>query len=155
MAVIWDGERTLDIRFPDSFKRLVTKGLCGNFNDDISDEFLDYSNQYQQDVNVFAASYKSDSPDSLCTELVLTPKDCVLQCHELDEEYFAPCNGVIDKDFFKDLCKKDRCASKSPSLSGESAAAVCAILDMYSRQCALQNVSLDWRKKATCGKHLL
>ena len=142
-AVFWDGKRTAHIRLPESFKT-KTKGLCGTYNDDSSDDFLDFDGNLQSSVQPFADSYISND----CQPTAYNRPQCAYECTELDQSYFAPCHGVVDKDFFKRLCKMDACASNDAGRP----AAVCAILDVYSRQCAMNGIQLNWRRSDFCRK---
>ena len=142
-AIFWDGKRTAHIRLPESFKT-KTKGLCGTYNDDSSDDFLDFDGNLQSSVQPFADSYISND----CQPTAYNPPQCAYECTELDQSYFAPCHGVVDKDFFKHLCKMDACASNEVGRP----AAVCAILDVYSRQCAMNGIQLNWRRSDFCRK---
>ena len=147
MVIIWDGKHSVNIRLPESFKEKTTKGLCGTYNDNSTDDLMDYSGTLQTDIELFADTYATE----LCDKQTFTPPACDYECTQLDQSVFSPCHGVVDKDFFKALCKKDACAT-----TGEQReAAVCAILSKYSEQCALNNVQLDWRGPDLCGKHSL
>ena len=150
MVIIWDGEHSVDIRVPESFQDEDTRGLCGTYNDNSTDDFMDFSGTLQTDVELFADTYATDT----CDNNQYTPPTCDYQCTELDRAAFSKCHGHVDKEFFKALCKKDVCAYDENEAEKRQAA-VCAILDLYSRQCALNNISLDWRGPNLCGKYLL
>ena len=40
LFVKWDGERTVEVRLPYAQYQNITCGLCGNFNGNLTDEFL-------------------------------------------------------------------------------------------------------------------
>lgn len=153
VVIIWDGLKKVDVRFPVEKFKGRTHGLCGNFNDNSTDELMDYSGHYQPDINKFADSYNIDGETCQNDEYTETP--CSLQCTEIDGPEFTPCHSVVDKDFFKALCKKDKCAypgSDSASLANRREV-TCAVLDVYSRQCALNNVTMNWRREDFCRKY--
>lgn len=153
LVIIWDGLNKVDIRFPVQKFKGLTKGLCGNFNDNSADELTDYSGKHQPDINKFADSYNDDREK--CQNDQYTEPACFLQCTEFDGPEFTPCHSVVDKEFFKALCKKDKCAYPGSDSASEAnrRAVVCAMLDVYSRQCALNNVTLNWRRQDFCRKY--
>ena len=147
--IIWDGERSADIQVPEEFKT-KTEGLCGNFNDDISDEFKDNGGVVQTVAYEFANSYV----DNNCESARVTPKACYnlqeadQKCSKLEENVFSACSSTVDSSFFKTLCMNDVCASPLDQRDDM----VCAMLARYSRQCALNNVILSWRAPNVCRK---
>lgn len=147
--IIWDGERSADIQLPEEFKT-KTAGLCGTFNDDISDEFTDNDGQVQTGEYEFANTFV----DNNCVSGPLSPKPCYnlqeaeQKCSRLEENVFSACSSTVDSAFFKTLCLNDVCASP-PNKRDDM---VCAMLTRYSRQCALNNVILSWRAPNLCRK---
>lgn len=147
--IIWDGERSADIQLPEEFKT-KTAGLCGTFNDDISDEFTDNDGQVQTGEYAFANTFV----DNNCVSGQLSPKPCYnlqeaeQKCSRLEENVFSTCSSTVDSAFFKTLCLNDVCASP-PNQRDDM---VCAMLTRYSRQCALNNVILSWRAPNLCRK---
>lgn len=147
--IIWDGERSADIQLPEEFKT-KTAGLCGTFNDDISDEFTDNDGQVQTGEYEFANTFV----DNNCVSGPLSPKPCYnlqeaeQKCSRLEENVFSTCSSTVDSAFFKTLCLNDVCASP-PNKRDDM---VCAMLTRYSRQCALNNVILSWRAPNLCRK---
>ena len=144
--IYWDGHRSVDIHLAEDFKG-KTMGLCGTFNDDSSDDFKDFSGTVRQSVHQFASSYASsdcsespsDYPDPSC------PNDAS-NCAELEQDSFSKCHSKVNVKEFKDMCKLDACGSNN------NAEAVCAILERYSRQCAMKGEKLTWRRDDLCSK---
>lgn len=140
--VYWDGNRSADIYLSDEFKS-YTKGLCGTFNGNKNDEFTDFSGTVQANVGPFAESFISDD----CTVSPISDPTCDYECTVLDRSEFQACVGVVNKEVFKALCKKDVCADRA-----QTSAAECAILEKYSKQCSMNGITLDWRGPGLCGK---
>ena len=148
--IIWDGERTADIQLPEEFKT-KTEGLCGTFNDDILDEFTDNDGQVQETIYAFANTFI----DNDCVSDPVTPEPCNnsveadQMCSKLEENVFSAGHSVVGSSSFKTLCMNDVCASP-PELRDQM---MCAMLTRYSRQCALNNVVLNWRAPNLCRKY--
>lgn len=142
--IYWDGERSADIYLSDEFKS-KTKGLCGTFNDNKKDEFTDFSGTVQANIKPFADSFISN--DCSVSSVSDPTSSCVYECTVLDQSEFKACAGVVNKEVFKALCKKDVCANLAKKSEAE-----CAILEKYSKQCAMNGITLDWRGPGLCGK---
>lgn len=142
--IIWDGNGSVDIRAPDSFKNKTT-GLCGTYNENPSDDFKDFEGVIQSSVQPFAKSYISDD----CNEPAYSRFTCAHQCTDLYTDAFSPCQAVIDRAVYKEKCEMDACAVNETY----RAKAVCAVLESYSKQCALNSITLDWRKPSLCSKY--
>lgn len=54
---------------------------------------------------------------------------CDCYCLEFDLEDFVLCYSVVDKEFFKVLCKKDVCVSFDKDCN----VVICVMFDVYSR----------------------
>ena len=63
-----------------------------------------------------------------------------------DGVLFADCYGLVDFDYFYDMCKFEMSLSSSDTFS------MCATLESYSRECAQHGKIINWRQNNTLAK---
>ncbi|GAB1292113.1 Otogelin [Apodemus speciosus] len=139
-----------------------TVGLCGTFNGNTQDDFLDGRwRSWGSPVGVpestpqlFGNSWKTLSA---CAPLVpgslLDPCDVHLQaasyalqsCSVLTGELFAPCSAYLSPIPYFEQCRRDACRCGQPCL--------CATLAHYSRLCRRHGLPVDFRAHLPgCGR---
>ncbi|XP_074753624.1 SCO-spondin-like [Athene noctua] len=139
-----------------------TRGLCGPYNDDPADDFL----QPGGDVALFATSFGNSwkIPDAglepACRDAVeLGPGcaagDAVRQaaeavCGKLLAEPFLQCHGEVDPGGFYAACLEVWCREGDAGPSPP--AAVCDTFAAYSRECARHQTYIDWRQAGFCER---
>ena len=154
--VVWDGQQSVDIHVPEVYKtNHRTLGLCGVYDDDVSNDFTNVENVVENGKNVkrFANSWNSDlgcASDSTC------PASCsgaLLEqaeqnCSVLEADVFKACHSVVDPSPYKQLCMADVCACSANRREN----CLCDILSRYAKICTANNVALRWRSPLFCRK---
>ncbi|KAG8570029.1 hypothetical protein GDO81_014653 [Engystomops pustulosus] len=152
IRVAFDWEARVGVTLPSSYSGSVC-GLCGNFNGDSADDFIDRDSKIQSNITLFGHSWREGPnadqckivPEINCTNLlrlefdqkknlkecgmVLDPKGPFRNCH----------SKISPSDYFKD-CVYDICAyGKRPDL-------MCRLLTGYAAACQdLGVVIYEWR----------
>uniref|UniRef100_A0A3Q0SV91 VWFD domain-containing protein n=1 Tax=Amphilophus citrinellus TaxID=61819 RepID=A0A3Q0SV91_AMPCI len=147
----------------------TTSGLCGNFNDIMSDDFRVTSGLVEGTAAAFANTWKTRSscPDiktyfgDPCNDNIITAKFANYWCSKLTDPkgVFAPCHSVISPSTYKDNCIYDSCncektedcmcAAVSSYVYACSAAGI-YISDKFSTSCAAETVY--GYNMTTCGR---
>ena len=139
-----------------------TKGLCGTFTGNTSDDFEKPDNHLTTNSQVFGNSWKLDEA---CRNSDLSPDPCKnaswdvaqlakKECAVLRGSPFSACDKRIkvDSGFIQD-CEYDVCAcEKHPSTC------LCEQYDAYVTTCSLAGVNIQWRqleKFRECSKYCL
>ncbi|XP_037551804.1 mucin-19 [Nematolebias whitei] len=129
----------------------VLSGLCGNRNNDTTDDFTTSSGIIENSAKLFALSWSLGT----CSENI--PNPCVNTDHEIfaDEKcavlnnpagVFAKCHDYIPTDQFHTACIHRTCNCGDNLLQ-----CLCASLQSYAKACASVGVDLgDWRKATNC-----
>ncbi|CAH1263783.1 MUC5AC [Branchiostoma lanceolatum] len=137
-----------------------TRGLCGIYNYDGSDDFTTLSGEQTNYVAFFANSWKmceigdSDCGDVAdvghsCDQYPSRKTDAEIICNKLLEDPFSTCNFVIDPSQYFDMCMYDYCSWQEEE---DRMKAVCGTMAAYSRECAESGVVFNWRSEDLCGK---
>ena len=127
------------------FSGTKTKGLCGSFNDDQSDDLT----TPQQDVVVsertFGDSWKTDSS---CPDTKKTEHPCVRyksrapwshkQCNVINRPIFEKCHDVVDPRPYYEACYHDACGCNS----GGDCECLCTAVAAYARSCSAQGIHI-------------
>ncbi|XP_040008876.1 mucin-19-like [Xiphias gladius] len=129
----------------------IIPGLCGNSNNDTTDDFTTSSGIIENSAQPFALSW------SVGTCAVNIPSTCINTNNEIfaDEKcsvlnnptgVFAKCHGHIPTDQFHNACiqRTCNCGSNLQQCS-------CVALGSYAKACAILGVAVgDWRKATNC-----
>uniref|UniRef100_A0A3P9D1T0 Mucin-5AC-like n=1 Tax=Maylandia zebra TaxID=106582 RepID=A0A3P9D1T0_9CICH len=129
----------------------TTSGLCGNFNDIMSDDFRVTSGLVEGTAAAFANAWKTRAscPDIIshfgdpCNNNILTEKYADFWCSKLTdpEGVFAPCHAVVSPSTYKDNCMYDTCNCE------KSEDCMCAAVSSYVYACSAAGVHISgWRK---------
>ncbi|XP_062822100.1 mucin-6 [Anolis carolinensis] len=148
LAVFWDNNDYLMVLIEEKYMGR-TCGLCGNFDGQELNEFLNEGQLL--DPQEYVALQKLDDPTEICPfEEMVTPnvphKKYARICSQLLSVVSPSCN--ITKKGFVIRCQLDMQSCRDPGQKN----CVCATLSEYSRQCAMshQEVS-DWRNADFCS----
>ncbi|XP_078686191.1 IgGFc-binding protein-like isoform X4 [Branchiostoma floridae x Branchiostoma belcheri] len=152
VEVFFDGSHQVRVTVPRTYVNDMC-GLCGNFNDDPSDD-LNGLSEYD-----FGTSHLTDN--ATCPGGVLPPEVPVPDCNDTYEAQvsaddmcglisdadgpFAICHGVVDPQLYFDNCVYDMCAGAPDAL--------CQNMEAYAVECVNEGVPssiLDWRTEDRC-----
>ncbi|RXN01642.1 Laminin subunit beta-1 [Acipenser ruthenus] len=122
----------------------VTKGLCGNYNDKIDDEFM-ASSGIVEDSKSFAKSWRRQtqeceeiSPICMNTDNEKYGKE---KCAYLKDPVFAKCHSHVDYTPFLEKCVSSAKCCANP------AECTCVALGNYAKACAANGLIVEnWRK---------
>ncbi|XP_042367602.1 mucin-19-like [Plectropomus leopardus] len=143
-------EIQLYINPPTNYTGMIS-GLCGNNNNDTTDDFTSSSGIIENSAQPFAQSW------SLGTCAMNIPTTCINTDYEIfaDEKcsvlndptgVFAQCHGHISTDHYHTACIQRTCnCHRSPQQC------LCAALGSYAKACASLGVVIgDWRTATNC-----
>nr|XP_015208042.1 PREDICTED: mucin-2-like [Lepisosteus oculatus] len=136
----------LYLTLPEKLKG-TTKGLCGNYNDDIRDEFTSSSGIVENSVDEFANSWMArtceDKIPKICTN---TQNDLYGKenCDYIKDPTgpFAKCHDYVQYDSYIRTCEESVCQCAENVQD-----CLCTALGNYAKACAAQGIIVqDWRK---------
>ncbi|KAL3993494.1 mucin-5AC [Sarotherodon galilaeus] len=132
----------------------TTSGLCGNFNDIMSDDFRVTNGLVEGTAAAFANAWKTRAscPDIIshfgdpCNDNILTEKYANYWCSKLTdpEGVFAPCHAVVSPGTYKDNCMYDTCNCE------KSEDCMCAAVSSYVYACSAAGVHITGWRKTIC-----
>ncbi|CAH1271434.1 FCGBP [Branchiostoma lanceolatum] len=129
-------------------------GLCGNYNQDKSDDFMMPDMTIASNVNVFGDSWLVEGEDVDMCIAPLSPPVCVPplltmsndECEIITDPNgpFAACHAVVDPTSFFDDCVFDMCARDGDIVG------LCESLEAYADACEEEGVPITWRTATLC-----
>ncbi|XP_070564049.1 uncharacterized protein [Ptychodera flava] len=160
LVVRWDGDHYGDVKVSESYKGLV-RGLCGNYNNDPDDDFMDPEGKIMPDemeqphrAAMFGNTWLANTDDcdsnargcSPCADDIKTATEAHLLCSILTRSSgpFSVCHEVIDPEHFFSACMFDLCA-KLPDKRG-----MCMNAEAYAQVCLDNGIAVDWRRDDFC-----
>jgi von Willebrand factor len=139
------------------------EGLCGNCNQNPDDDIVINAAKSKlavTDANVtirdFALSWLANEPklgvkEDLNTCHIDEETDCLPLAPEtdpcmkiIDEEIFGKCRYVVEPFPYVFACQQDLCRT-GPTQKG-----ACESIAAYARECARNNICVDWRRNSNC-----
>ncbi|MEE6482041.1 hypothetical protein FKM82_013126 [Ascaphus truei] len=141
----------------------TTSGLCGNFNQNPSDDQRSPNGTQITSIVDWAGSWKVYDRDPFCRDVCLVPGTCPT-CEESKknqyggEQYcglivkdtngpFSECPSKVNPDNFFDSCLYDLCMNDGAKVI------LCQALEAYASTCMKQWVTIyDWRTPSDCPK---
>ena len=148
IAISWDGSHRVDITPSSSWQDMLC-GLCGNYNDDNSDDFMLPDGSVTSSVNEFGSSWLYSNTSSTCG-VPQPPPPCSgsimiaaeSRCGELRMGVFNVCNSAIDPTEFINGCELDYCLCSD----AEREDCYCNSLSTYAAACAAVGITIpNWR----------
>jgi hypothetical protein len=136
-----------------------TAGLCGNYNGNTNDEFLDINFQRSHTILHFADSWKVDqscpnspNPGNPCLTASSVAQKAKKKCQLLKQQPFAKCHNSVNQDsgFIKD-CEYDVCVCNNHPSS-----CLCEEFAAYATSCSLVGVPITWKNLpqfSECSKY--
>ena len=160
LKVTWDGYLRLYVTLDSSYGG-KTCGLCGNFNHDQRDDFLNRENIVDTNAISFGNSWKTDSvcedasykEKNPCEIYVQRASDASTKCGILRQEPFRQCHHSVDpEDGYIKNCEADVCGCV------DARACYCSAIADYAYQCARHGVVVEWRNNKgiapDCGTYI-
>lgn len=155
----YDGVYNVFVTISARYKRR-TAGLCGNYNGNIHDEFIDVNMKKINNILHFAESWKVDrscpnspQPGNPCLTATKVAQEAKKKCQLLKQQPFAKCHNSVyqDSDFITN-CEFDVCACNNYPSS-----CLCEEFAAYATSCSLVGVPINWKNLpqfAECSKCL-
>ncbi|XP_067860687.1 mucin-2-like [Heptranchias perlo] len=152
ITVIWDKRTRLSITLDPRWKNKVC-GLCGNFNDDVSDDLTTKGNSLVTNAVKFGNSWKSSLSCSGTLNQTF-PCDrnpyCLVwaqrKCSIMKDAIFQKCHKKVDPTPYYDACVQEACAC---DLEGKYLG-FCTAVAVYAEACNKAGVCIDWRTPERC-----
>ncbi|XP_051776523.1 IgGFc-binding protein-like [Erpetoichthys calabaricus] len=158
LMVIYNWEQYLKVKIPKSFPEDVC-GMCGNNNNDSSDDFLTSNGTKASSAKAFGWSWKVDNGEAFCRA------DCSGLCPQCEERSgqiyettnlcgvltktngpFAPCHPVIDPSVYQKTCVNSMCVNNGTQ------SFLCQTLKAYSDSCQRSGIRVqEWRNMTGCS----
>ncbi|KAM6201811.1 SCO-spondin-like [Rhynchocyon petersi] len=142
-----------------------TRGLCGHYNDQPEDDFLEPGGGLAALAATFGNSWRLPDSEPGCVDVTEASLGCegplvmeeVTQlwaeaqdvCHLLLDSPFAECHAQVAPTEYHKACVFAYCAGAADSRQGRQEA-VCATLGSYARHCAQQSIYIHWRRPGLC-----
>ena len=154
LALRWDGSGHVRITVSSSWQGQLC-GLCGNYNNDASDDFMFPNGSVTTSVNDFGSSwlYAKTSedcgvpqPPPPCPASVTTAAQS--RCNELMNSVFNVCNSVVDPSDFIEGCELDYCLCSEE----DRETCYCNSLSSYAAVCASNGVVISKWRNFFCRK---
>ncbi|XP_077195018.1 otogelin-like protein isoform X1 [Paroedura picta] len=149
-SLAWDGNSGIYIKLTEEHKG-KTCGLCGNYNSDMSDDFLLQNSDYQEDIAKFANSWSVQMPDdATCVPTASDfPSPCSIDSESYENIYvkcqillqfpFLSCHQSIDPYPYISSCMNDLCQMDNDDT-------YCRAVTEYARSCSHAGYPVrDWR----------
>uniref|UniRef100_A0ABM5GFJ0 Otogelin-like protein isoform X4 n=1 Tax=Pogona vitticeps TaxID=103695 RepID=A0ABM5GFJ0_9SAUR len=149
-SLAWDGNSGIYIKLTEEHKGKAC-GLCGNYNNDTSDEFIIQSRDLKEDIAEFANSWSVQTPSdatcvatasdfpSPCTNNMESYEDIYFKCEVLLQFPFFSCHQSIDPYPYISSCMNDLCREDDDET-------YCRAVTEYARSCAHAGYPVrDWR----------
>ncbi|XP_075427180.1 IgGFc-binding protein-like isoform X9 [Ascaphus truei] len=150
----FNGDHELFVRVKENYKGTLC-GLCGNYNDNQQDDFMQPNGTVVSDVNDFGNSWRvpdngwpceSAPPPPTCSPSLQQEAEDKCRIVKLVNSPFRPCHIYINPHQYFESCIFDHCAT------GGNDNQTCAVLESYAAACEEIGVSLgDWRYGTICG----
>ncbi|GCC20705.1 hypothetical protein chiPu_0019272 [Chiloscyllium punctatum] len=151
ITVIWDKSTRFSITLDSRWKNNVC-GLCGNFNDDVSDDLTTKGNSLVTSAVEFGNSWKCMA----CSDTVNQTSPCdrnpyclayaQRKCGIIKTVEFQACHRKVDPTPFYDACVQEACAC---DLEGKYLG-FCTAVAVYAEACNKAGVCVDWRTPERC-----
>ncbi|KAF4518674.1 hypothetical protein B566_EDAN002708, partial [Ephemera danica] len=146
IRIYWNGWKRVYIDVPATFYGF-TKGLCGTFDSNPSNDLQTINGKVTTNANEFALSWKVDQK---CKELERNQSSCATtSSKEIAASFCKPlletCHGVVDVRPYIESCIYDVCACQG------SQNCRCTIMDTYADVCANKGVIINWKAAMDCS----
>ena len=155
--LFWDGQYQLSVTASQIWGGQVC-GLCGNYNNDSSDDLLTRSGDLASTVSDFVMSWQNNNGSIQNCETNVNPVDCPpaisseakTKCDEFLGDNFVACSSVVNPFAFIDDCFDDYCLSNEQNRKE----LYCSSLLTYTAACAAHNIILTTWRDYNCCKYM-
>ena len=153
IKIFWDGQNRVEVTISTSWQGKLC-GLCGNYNDDATDDFIGPDGQQIINANEFVASWTTGNTSS-CGTLPQTPpclgsarSAATARCEALLSDLFVRCHDTVDPQPFINDCIDDYCIFCD---EGDRDDCLCDTLSTYASACSTAGIPLgNWRELFCC-----
>ncbi|KAM3961249.1 LOW QUALITY PROTEIN: hemolectin [Aphomia sociella] len=154
VSLQWDRELRVYVKL-DSLWQGRVKGLCGNYNSDLRDDFQTPSGGgiAESSALIFADSWKlkptcpkAQPVTDYCKQRPERNEWAESTCGVLKQHPFSLCHAEVPVSRWLQRCARDACACDT----GADCACACAALAAYAHACALRGVVFKWRHQQLC-----
>ncbi|XP_044040733.1 zonadhesin, like isoform X2 [Siniperca chuatsi] len=155
LQVKFDGVHHLEITVPgEYFNKLC--GMCGNYNQNSTDDNLMPNKKPAKDVIELGNSWKSDEDSDLGCQPDTRPDvhpNCTTEEEKLYEaqcaevilsDRFKPCHSLVPPEAFLGNCIYDMCEYDGMQ------ATLCDNVEAYAQACQSAGVTISWRNNTFC-----
>ncbi|XP_041099861.1 zonadhesin-like, partial [Polyodon spathula] len=156
LRVKFDGDHRVEVTLPSSFREKVC-GMCGNYNGDQADDFLNPDGEMEPDSTSLGNSWQVHNESNCSSGPVVLP-ECSVEEKEIiesknycgliidDHGPFKKCHSkVAPRDYFVN-CVYDLCELNM------DVDALCKSLQSYADMCQAQGVDIPpWRNSTFCS----
>ncbi|XP_075969965.1 hemolectin isoform X2 [Anticarsia gemmatalis] len=154
VSLQWDRGMRVYVKV-DSIWQGRVKGLCGNYNGDMRDDFQTPSGGGMAESSplIFADSWKLKStcpkPQKIidhCSQRPERKEWASTTCSAMKRYPFTLCHAEVPPAGYIARCTRDACACDA----GGDCACACTALAAYAHACAHRGVTFKWRTQETC-----
>ena len=153
LSVFWDGWWRVEVTVSSGWQNKLC-GLCGNYNNNDSDEFMLPGGFFTTSPEVFGTSWLYTNSSSSCGSQQIPPlcpqnlmNTAQSKCNTLLNSVFNVCNSVVDPTKFIDGCTLDYCQCSEEDRED----CYCNSLSTYAAACASNGVVIsNWRNTSCC-----
>ncbi|XP_072943853.1 hemocytin-like [Epargyreus clarus] len=153
VSLEWDRGMRVYVRV-DAIWQGRVKGLCGNYNSDLRDDFQSPGGGVTEtSALIFVDSWKltqnCPKPQDVTNHCKLRPERKEWSSHTcgaLKRHPFSLCHSEVPPGAFVSRCERDACACDA----GGDCACACTALAAYAHACAARGVTFKWRTQDMC-----
>ena len=156
VRIFWDGLYRVEVTVSQTWQDRLC-GLCGNFNDDASDDFETPDGNLALTENAFGNSWLYTNTSSGCGGLSVPPTcasnimtEAESRCQALTRTVFASCNAAVDPTRFIENCMFDFCLCNNADRED----CFCDSLATYAAACAAAGVPPSNWRRLYCRKYI-
>ena len=154
VGIFWEGSHYVDLGVSSKWQGMLC-GLCGNYNNDNSDDFTLRNGSLTASVNEFGDSWLyaktsetcgTPQPPPACSSSIMT--EAQARCNELSNSVFNVCRSVVDPASYINDCMLDYCLCSAR----EREECYCNSLSTYAAACASSGIVISGWRNHFCRK---
>ncbi|XP_072175733.1 uncharacterized protein [Diadema setosum] len=153
ITLIWDQGTWIQVKLDPMYKGKVG-GLCGNFNDLVSDDFLSPAGGLPETSSIdFGDGWKVHEycprPSHILHPCIQNPFRrawAMRQCSVIKSDLFADCHSEVNYRPYYTRCVFDTCGCDY----GGDCECLCTAISAYAQECNANGVPIRWRSNDLC-----